>query len=106
MAKTSNYSQYSPYSKVKQTWYLDYNLPSAMIPADSDMDYEIPTQFNEQPWRVAKEFYGNERLYYIFSLLNSDILVDPIYDFTTGTVIRIPTLERVQTWLNSSRNVK
>ncbi|EBS4516340.1 hypothetical protein DQT32_02785 [Salmonella enterica subsp. enterica serovar Braenderup] len=106
MAQTSQYSQYSPYSKVKQTWYLDYNLPAGMAPADSDIEYIVPTQFNEQPWRVAKEFYGNERLYYIFSLLNPDILVDPIYDFTTGTVIRIPTLQRVQNWLNGTRSVK
>lgn len=102
----SKYSLYSPYAKVKQTWYLDYNLPRTIIKADSDVEYTIPTQFNEQPWRLAKELYGNERLYYIFALINPDILVDPIYDFTAGKVITVPTLQRVQTWLNSSRNVK
>lgn len=102
----SDYSLYSPFAKVKQTWYLDYNLPQTIIKADSDIEYPIPSQFNEQPWRLAKELYGNERLYYIFALLNPDILVDPIYDFTSGTVILVPTLQRVQTWLNSSRNVK
>lgn len=102
----SKYSLYSPYAKVKQTWYLDYNLPQVIIKADTDIEYTIPTQFNEQPWRLAKELYGNERLYYIFALLNPDILVDPIYDFTAGKTILVPTLQRVQTWLNSSRNVK
>lgn len=102
----SQYSLYSPYAKVKQTWYLDYNLPQSIIKADSDIEYTIPTQFDEQPWRLAKELYGNERLYYIFALLNQDILVDPIYNFKAGTVIIVPTLQRVQTWLNSSRKVK
>ena len=102
----SQYSLYSPYAKVKQTWYLDYNLPQSLSPAVYDTEYTIPAHFNEQPWRLAKELYGNERLYYIFALLNPDILVDPIYDFTTGTVILVPSLQRVQTWLNSSRSVK
>lgn len=99
------YSQYSPYSKVTQTTYLDYNLPLVLYPADSDYDYTIPNQYDVQPWRLANELYGNERLYYIFALLNSDLLVDPIYDFTAGLVISVPTLARVQTWLNSSRSV-
>jgi len=102
----AQYSTYSPYSKVKQTWYLDYNLPKTIVPADSDTTYEIPPQYNEQPWRLAKDLYGNERLYYIFALLNPDVLVDPIYDFSTGTTISIPSLQRVQVWLNGSRNVK
>lgn len=100
------YSLYSPYAKVKQTWYLDYNLPQSLIPADSDIQYTIPAQYDEQPWRLAKDLYGNERLYYIFALLNPDELVDPIYDFSAGKVILVPTLQRVQVWLNGSRSVK
>lgn len=99
------YSQYSPYAKATQTWYLGYNLPSVLSPADSDITYVIPSQYNEQPWRLAKELYGNERLYYIFSLLNPDILVDPIYDFTSGLTIVIPSLQRVQNWLNGPRTI-
>lgn len=102
----SAYSQYSPYAKVKQTWYLDYNLPIGLAPADTDVEYTIPSEYNEQPWRLSHEIFGNERLYYVFALLNPNILVDPIYDFTTGTVIRIPSLQRVQTYLNSPRRVK
>lgn len=101
----STYSQYSPYAKVRQTWYLAYNLPIGIAPADSDIDYTIPSEYNEQPWRLSYELYGNERLYYVFSLLNPNVLVDPIYDFTTGTVIRIPSLQRIQTYLSSPRRV-
>lgn len=94
------YSIYSPYYKATQNnWYLDYYLPVTFYKADSDVIYTIEAIYNEQPWRLAKDLYGNERLYYIFALINSDVLQDPIYDFTQGTVIRVPTLERVKTYL-------
>lgn len=102
----AKYSQYSPYAKTKQTWYLDYNLPKNIPPADSDIDYEIPNKYDEQPWRLAYELYGNERLYYIFSLLNPNLIEDPIYDFNAGKTIRIPSVQRVQSYLGSTRNVK
>lgn len=97
------YGQLSPYAKVKQTWYLDYNLPSPIYPADSDIDYVIPLKYNEQPWRLAKEIYGHERLYYIFALLNADLIQDPVYDFKAGVTIKLPSMTRVQDWLNNPR---
>lgn len=102
----SNYNNNSPWCKVQQTWYLGYNLPAYMTSADSDSDYVIPTQYNEQPWMLAKELYGSEELYYIFALLNPDVLVDPVYDFSTGTVIKVPDINRVKLYLQSSRNIK
>ncbi|BBM62151.1 TPA: baseplate wedge protein 53 [Escherichia coli] len=102
----SNYSQYSPYAKVKQTWYLGYTLPRDIVPADTDDFYEIPLKYEYQPWRLAYEMYGNERLYYIFALLNPDILgEDPIYNFKSGVTIRIPANQRVQNYLNGTRNI-
>ncbi|AXC39320.1 baseplate wedge protein 53 [Escherichia coli] len=102
----SNYSQYSPYAKVKQTWYLGYNLPRDMVPADTDDFYVIPLKYEHQPWRLAYEMYGNERLYYVFALLNPDILgEDPIYNFNSGITIRVPSNQRVQNYLNGTRNI-
>lgn len=102
----SKYSQYSPYAKVGQSWYLDYNLPMNIKASDSDSEYTIPAKYDERPDRLAKELFNNERLYYIFSLCNPDILVDPIYDFKAGVVIRIPTTQRIQQYLTGTRNVK
>lgn len=102
----SKYTQYSPYAKTKQTWFLDYNLPRRIYPADSDVTYTVPSKYDEQPWRLAKELYGHEELYYIFALINPDLLIDPVYDFKTGLQIQIPTLQRVQQYLNGTRNVK
>ena len=98
---SSNYSKYSPFYKVQQQgWYLDYNLPAAFPQATSDTDYTIPSKYNEQPWRLAKDLYGNERLYYIFALVNPNLLGnDPIYDFKTDLVIKIPTVDRVRKYI-------
>lgn len=100
-----NYSEFSPYKKTKQKWYLGYNLPKPMAKSSTDLQYTIPAKYHYQPWRLAKELYNNEGLYYIFALLNSNILVDPVYDFESGTVILIPTVARVQDYLKSKRKV-
>lgn len=102
----SKYSQYSPYAKVGQTWHLDYNLPMPILPSDSDVEYTIPAKYDERPDRLAKELFNNERLMYIFALCNPDILIDPIYDFKAGVVIKIPTIQRIQQYLTGSRSVK
>lgn len=102
----AKYSTFSPYSKVKQTWYLNYFSPKGLLPADSDTVYVIEGQFNQQPWRLAKKLYGNERLYYIFALLNPNILEDPVYDFKAGVEIRIPTMKRIKEYLDSTRSTR
>lgn len=96
----ANYSIYSPYYKAKQTSsYLDYYEFNKFYPSDTDVAYTIPSTYVEQPWRLAKDLYDNERLYYIFALLNPDVLQDPVYDFQSGVIIKVPTVERVKQYL-------
>lgn len=101
----SNYNNNSPWAKVSQSWYLGYTVPAYMTTADSDMSYTIPTTQNEQPWKLAKELYGSEELYYIFALLNPDLLQDPVYDFVTGLTIQVPDPSRVRQYLQSTRAI-
>lgn len=92
----AEYNRYSPYKNTPQTWYLDRYVPITMYPASDDSFYTIPSKYHQKPWMLAKEVYGEERLHYIFALLNMDILKDPLYDFREGVVIRVPSYERVQ----------
>ena len=92
----SDYSRFSPWRNVKQTWYLGYHEPIPIAPADDDVLYTIPNEYNENPAALAKEVYGNERLLYIFALANVDTIMDPIYDFTAGKSIRVPSNSRIQ----------
>lgn len=101
----ANYSNNSPWAKVSQTWYLGYTIPAYMTTADSDTSYTIPSKYNLQPYRLSKELYGTEELYYIFALLNPDILQDPVYDFVTGLTIQVPEPSRVRQYLQSNRTI-
>lgn len=95
-----DYHKYSPFKNAEQgTWYLGYNIPKHMKPSSDDDIYTIEGKYNEQPWRLAKALYGDERLYYIFAILNPDLLVDPVYDFKTGITIRIPSVSRVKKYV-------
>ena len=93
---TIEYNRYSPYRKTKQTWYLDHYEPKPIRQADDDKYITLTAKYNEDPAKLAYEEYGNERLWYVFSLANMDILIDPIYDFTTGTTVRVPSKARIE----------
>ena len=91
--------KYSPFNKATKTWYMGYSLPRSIPLLADDEVYEIPLKYNQQPWRLAKERYGDERLYYIFALANPNIISDPIFDFTAGKKISIPTKSRIDKYI-------
>jgi hypothetical protein len=99
---SSEYNKYSPYRTTTQTWYLDYWNPITLVSSTTDKTYIIPSAYNLKPWLLAKELYGAERLYWVFSILNPDLLVDPVYDFKVGTKIQIPTNERIQSLIGGA----
>lgn len=92
----ATYNRFSPYHKTEQTWHLGHYKPISIKPASDDTIYTIPNKYHQQPWRVAHDFYGNERLHWVFALANMDTIRDPLFDFNAGTVIRVPTNERIQ----------
>lgn len=92
----ATYSKYSPYRNTPQTWYLGYYDPTPIVPADDDIIFTVTAKYALNPTALSKEMYGNERLYYIFTLANLDIISDPIYDFVEGLEIRVPSNDRVQ----------
>lgn len=101
----ANYNNNSPWAKVQQSWYLDYTIPAYFTDADSDTSYTIPNTHDCQPWKLSKELYGTEELYYIFALLNPDLLQDPVYDFSTGKTIKVPEPQRVRQYLQGTRTI-
>ena len=92
----ATYNRFSPYQATNQTRYFDHYTPVTLKPASDDTYYVIPDKYHHQPWRLAKDLYGQERLHYVFALLNMNTIKDPLYDFKAGTLIRIPSAARVQ----------
>lgn len=95
-----NYSSDSPYAKTPQTvWYLTQYVPRE-IPADgTDRDYVIPDAYHLRPDNAAVALFGTQEFWWAFAVLNPNILIDPINDFTAGKTIRIPTRERLRSIL-------
>lgn len=79
-------------------FYLDLWNPIDIPASISDKTYVIESMYNNRPDLLASKEYGSPNLWWVFALVNKDILVDPLQDFTTGTEIVIPsrkTIERI-----------
>lgn len=95
-----SYSTTSPYFATKTTGsYLDVmtfrNIPSL----DSDIEYEILSQYENRPDLLAYDLYGDPNLWWVFAVRNKDIIKDPIYDMYPGQKIKLPTLETLKSVL-------
>jgi len=92
----TRYSSGSPYAATPQTsWYLE-NLTLRDVKSDpTDKAYVIPTNYHQRPYNLSFELYGTKDYWWVFQVLNLDVIRDPIYDFTAGLTIRVPTKERL-----------
>jgi len=61
----------------------------------TDTEYVIEHKYKERPDLLAHALYGNARLWWVFSMRNKDVLIDPIADFQPGVKIWIPSNERI-----------
>ena len=97
----ATYNKTSPYSTTridKANKTLDI-LNFRDIPhIDEDITYSIAPEYNNRPELLAHDLYGDVNLWWVFMNRNPDVLIDPIFDFKTGTSIRLPqksTLSKV-----------
>lgn len=70
--------------------YLDIWIPRPIPAQADDFDYRIRPQYNYRPDLLAHDIYGTAKLWWVFMQRNVDIIYDPIYDFKTGTLIKLP----------------
>lgn len=87
----AKYSPSSPWYNTRQNkLYLETWEPRPIPASDDDFQYTIQPQYNYRPDLLAYDLYGNPKLWWVFTQRNIDILIDPIYDFRTGTTIALP----------------
>lgn len=99
----ATYSKQSIFYKVPVVYksgitYLDFSILKSFSSDVSDYPFTITEKYNNRPDLLSYDLYGSPFLSTIFSLRNPDLLGDPIYDFTTGKTIMIPTSDRVRQW--------
>jgi hypothetical protein len=94
---TATYNKTSPYYG-NPMWgnFLD-TWDGKTIPADvTDAVYQIDSPYNQRPDILAYDMYKDSGLWWVFAVRNPDVLIDPLMDFTTGTIIYVPTLSTVK----------
>jgi hypothetical protein len=71
-------------------WYLDVWTPRKVAKNEFDKIVIIPPAFNQRPDLMSQHEYGTPRLWWVFSVRNPDLIIDPINDFLAGTEIYVP----------------
>ena len=94
MAKYSNTSPYftTPENEVS----LDFFNPRTITADDDDVTYTIDRIYAYRPDLLAYDRYGTSKYWWVFTLRNKDIIIDPIQDFKAGTTIRIPNIDNIR----------
>lgn len=91
------YKSSSPYYETTQTsWFLDFWEGKTIEPDSTDLQIEITPEFNLNPGLLSEKLYGTPDYRWVFALRNRDVLKDPLWDFTTGKKIWVPTKQRVE----------
>lgn len=86
------YSVTSPYygTGVFDNKFLD-TLNYRSIPREAtDVLATISATYNLRPDLMAYDLYGNSGLWWVFAARNPNTLLDPLWSFTTGTLIYLP----------------
>ena len=94
---TTKYSTKSLYYKTPQTNFaLSYYVFRDIPPDDSDTYIVLAQRHTNKPTVLSYDLYGTPAYWWIFNVSNMDVIQDPMRDFIEGTVIRVPTLQRLQ----------
>ena len=87
----AQYSKTSPYHNTRQGPESLGFLSKRLFAFESDdIIYEIDSFYERRPDLLAHDLYDSSKLWWVFMHRNMDTIKDPIWDFLSGTTIRIP----------------
>jgi len=92
------YSQTSPYgdTTIFADEFLDIMINRPITPLSTDTYWEITSTYNLRPDLLAYDLYSNSKLWWVFAQRNPNTLKDPLFDFTAGTTIFLPSMTTLQ----------
>lgn len=93
----ATYSKTSPYYGTS-TWgpFLDVWQGKTIPTSSDDAVYQIDSPYNLRPDLLAYDLYKDTGLWWVFSVRNPNVLLDPLMNFRTGTIIYVPTLTTIK----------
>ena len=97
---TAQYDKTSVYYNTNQTsTYLDIWVPPALAPSMMDNIIQVSDKYTHRPDLLSTDLYGTPRLWWVFAMVNPDVIKDPIYDLTVGIQIRFPDKSQLQGYM-------
>jgi hypothetical protein len=100
----TNYSITSPYYSTPtfdSGKFLDIITYRAIPKLANDLLVDIPPQYDLRPDLYAYDLYGDPGLWWVFAARNPNTLIDPLWNFTAGTVIYLPQKSTLQAALGT-----
>ena len=95
MIQKSIYNNRSPYAQTPQqnlyVMYLDYWQPPLLGLNSDDVIITLSSKYRYRPDLLSFDAYGTPKLWWVFSVYNSDVIQDPIYDMIPGIQILVPS---------------
>ena len=77
-------------------FYLDVWSNRPITAETDDVTYQIDAVYNQRPDLLAFDLYKDSNLWWVFAKRNPNTLKDPLFDFRTGIVIRLPKLINIK----------
>ena len=94
------YQPGSPYAFTPQTsTYLEIWSPPYVVPSNSDPILRVTPAYTHRPDLLSFDLYATPRLWWTFSMLNPDLLKDPIWDLVADMEIRVLEKTAAQNFL-------
>lgn len=92
-----DYPKNSPYGATPQASWFIGRYVHRRIPANAgDRTIVLEARHHLRPDLLAQEKYGSPAYWWVFCVRNTRILRDPIWDFTAGTEIIVPSSDHVK----------
>jgi hypothetical protein len=96
----ANYSISSPYYNTPQnSYYLGFWQPPNITASNTDNFIVLPKKYTNRPDLLSHDLYGTSKLWWVFTMLNPNVLKDPVFDMKAGIELRVPSLTGVQSFL-------
>lgn len=78
------------------SFYLDVWNPVNIPRSIEDREIVIDPKYDRRPDLLSYDLYSDHTLWWVFSMYNKDILIDPIEDFSAGKVITVPSNRSIE----------
>lgn len=76
--------------------YLDYAIAPSIIFDGDQSQLIVDSKYKNRPDKLAYDLYGSAKLWWVFAACNRDKLEDPVWDFTAGLQITVPSPNSVK----------